>query len=164
MLTIFNEKMKKLLIECNQSDAKLESIAIRFLNLFCPKFIEWDGCVLLRYGNKLEELPEKFAPNSMIIDRTQFEAVTNHIHLSDVFEEIDGDSCQTLKIALGLAEIWGNKLSVEFPTEKFHLVISHDEFGSVIRFYKIRNDEVSWLNIVNLDDFKEEALLVKEIG
>jgi len=135
----------------------------KFLDLFCPTFIEWDECVLLNYGNNLNDMAEKFAPNNVISDRTQFEATNNHIHLIDTFPELEENTNQILRIALGLAEVWTNKLKVSFPSEKFHLVISHDEFGSTIRFYKIRTNEIPWIDVNSIDNFKNEAILLIEI-
>lgn len=33
----------------------------------------------------------------------------------------------------------------------------------VIRFYQLRNDEPEWINLEDLEDYKEEAILVIEV-
>lgn len=158
-----NEKMQKLINEVENEKKDNGLITSKFLDLFFPKIIEWEGCVLLTLGDYLNDLSEKFSPNDVINDKTQFEATHNHIHLTDIFTELEENPNQSLRVALRLVEVWEQQLKVNFPSQKFHLVISHDEFGSVVRFYKLRTDEIPWININNIDNFKEEAILIKEI-
>ncbi|OPX41867.1 hypothetical protein CLHUN_42580 [Ruminiclostridium hungatei] len=159
---IKNKKMKELIEEFEDSNYQLTP-TINILNKFNPKFIEWDGCILLKLGYNLDDLPEKFQVNNIFCDRTQLEATYNHIHLSDVLPELEENPKYSLRIAIEIMKIWEHKLKTEFPKEKFHIVISHDEFGSVVRFYKIRPLDIPWVDIDNIDKYKEEAILVKEI-
>ena len=149
--------------EIKNGDIDYQLPNINILDKFPPQVIEWDGCILLQLGSNLDDLPEKFESNNVFCDKTQFEATNNHVHLSDILPELDDNPKQSLRIALELIEIWENKLKTEFPKEKFHLIISHDEFGSTVRFYKIRPSDIPWININSIDNYKEEAILVKEI-
>lgn len=160
---IMNKKMEELLEEIKNGNNDYQLPTINMLDKFCPQIIEWDGCILLQLGSNLDDLPEKFEPNNVFCDRTQFEATHNHIHLSDILPELDDNPKRSLKIALELIEIWEHKLKTGFSKEKFHLVISHDEFGSIVRFYKIRPSDIPWININSIDNYKEEAILIKEI-
>lgn len=158
-----NKKMEELIEEIKNSDSDYQLKTENMLDKLCPQFIEWDGCILLQLGSNLDDLPEKFEPNNIFFDKTQLEATHNHIHLSDILPELDDNPKQSLKIGLELIEIWEHKLKAEFSKEKFHLVISHDEFGSIVRFYKIRPSDIPWININSIENYKEEAILVKEI-
>ena len=158
-----NKQMKYLVNEVKSKNEDYVSLIKEFTKFFCPVILEWDGCVLLQFGKNQDELPEKFIPNKVVSDRTQFEATYNHMHLSDILPNLYKNPEYSLGIALELIEILGNDLKASFPQERFHLVISHDEFGSVVRFYKIRTNEIPWINVDNIDGFKEEAILIKEI-
>ncbi len=158
-----NKKMERLINEIENEKKFNGLITSKFLDLFFPKIIEWDECILLVLEDCLHDLPEKFTPNNVINDKTQFEATHNHIHLSDIFAELEENPNQSLRVALRLIEIWEQQLKINFPSQKFHLVISHDEFGSIVRFYKLRTGEIPWIDVDKIDNFKEEAILIKEI-
>lgn len=121
-----NEKMQKLINEVENEKKDNGLITSKFLDLFFPKIIEWEGCILLILGDYLNDLSEKFTPNDVINDKTQFEATHNHIHLTDIFTELEENPNQSLRVALRLVEVWEQQLKVNFPSQKFHLVISHD--------------------------------------
>ena len=160
---MFKNQVMESLLNNLSKEKTTSGVISKLLELFWPEFIEWDECVLLSICNNVNELPQKFVPNSIIIDRTQYEATNNHIHIVDFIPELENYPIETLLLSLKLLEVWGMKLKSRFPMDKFHLVISYDEFGSVIRFYKVRSNETPWLEIEKLDDFKEEAILVEEI-
>lgn len=46
---------------------------------------------------------------------------------------------------------------------KFHIVLSYDKKDCTLRFYKLRDDESPWFDIENLNDYKQEAILVEII-
>lgn len=128
-----------------------------------PDFVSADGCVLLH----LFELPNldnnRFISNEQIPDRTQLEAFVNHIHLSDIFEECADFPEDSLRFGLEIVEAWAGRLKVLFPQDHFHLVLSYDEFGSVVRFYKLRDDEEPWMDVERLDGYSDEGILVRII-
>lgn len=123
------------------------------------KFVEWDGCILLQAVNDTSGLGTKFIPNKYYQDRTEYEAFCNHIHVNDLFPELEDFPQQSLKLALRIMEVWEGKLKNDFPSMSFHIVLSHDEFGSVLRFYKYRQEEGSWLNTDNINNYTEGILL-----
>ena len=87
----------------------------------------------------------------------------NHVYINDYFSEVEECSEKSLRLALQIVEIWEQKLKVRFPDMKFHIVVSYDEFGAAIRFYKYRTEEGSWINIDNIESYLENGVLVKEI-
>lgn len=104
-----------------------------------------------------------FKPNEHFQDRTEFEAFCNHIHINDYFPEVGECPEKSLKLALKILKIWEEKLKVQFPDMKFHLIVSYDEFGAAIRFHKYRIEEGSWINIDNIEGYLENGVLIKEI-
>lgn len=131
--------------------------------LLSSEFFEWDGCILLGAVNDKNELDTRFKPNKYYKDRTGYEAFCNHIHVSDYFPELEECPLQSLILALRILEVWEVKLMRSFPGIKFHLILSHDEFGSVLRFHKYRHEEGAWLNIDNIDGYTEQGIMLKVI-
>jgi hypothetical protein len=131
--------------------------------LLSSEVVEWDGCILLEVVNDLNGLGTHFEPNEYYQDRTGYEAFCNHIHLNDYFPEIEECPLQSLILALRILETWKSKLRRNFPSMKFHLILSHDEYGSVLRFHKYRPEEGAWLNVDNINGYTEEGILLKEI-
>lgn len=159
---IMNNKMEKLLNDIKEnSDANLT--VSKLFDLCNSRIIEWDGCILLDFNNNCQNLEDKFIPTNLINDRTQFEVLHNHIHLSDIFTELEDEPIESVKVAFILMEFWKYKLIANYPNEKFHLIVSCDEFGSVVRFYKLRQNETPWIDITKIDGFIEEAVTVTEV-
>lgn len=47
-----------------------------------------------------------------------------------------------------------------YPNDKFCIVFSSDKEYVTLRFYKIREDEKSWLDEKDLDRYVDEAIMV----
>lgn len=97
-------------------------------------------------------------------DRTGFEAFENHFHMMDYVKGLKDDPIEGLRFALTILEIWECKLTRQFPTYMFHLILWYDGSDTIIRFYKFRSDEGSWLDLTKLESDQEGAVIVKEIG
>lgn len=141
---------------------KMEINKDKIQQLLSPEFMEWDGCILVRTENDLSDRGTQFTPNEYYQDRTGYEAFCNHIHLIDYFPEFEENPLQSLKLALKILEVWEIKLKKEFPKMKFHIILSHDEYGSVLRFHKYRSEEGTWLNVNNIKGYLEGVML-KEV-
>ena len=131
--------------------------------LLSSEFIEWDGCILLEAVNDKNNLDTCFKPNKYYQDRTGYEAFCNHIHMSDYSPEIEECPPKSLILALKILEVWEVKLMKSFPGIKFHLILSHDEFGSVLRFHKYRLAEGPWLNVDNINGYTEQGIMLKVV-
>lgn len=136
---------------------------VEITKVLMPEFIEWDGCILLVASNDIGSLGTYFKPNQYFCDRTGYEAYNNHIHVNDYFPEAEESQDLSLKIALQILDIWEQKLKEHFSNFKFHLILSHDEFDSVVRFYKYRPEEGSWINVDNIEGYTEGGILLREI-
>ncbi|MNC39121.1 hypothetical protein D3C75_877610 [compost metagenome] len=68
-----------------------------------------------------------------------------------------------LQSALSLINEWERKLKAEYPERNFHLILSYDGEEVVVRFYSLREYELPWIDIDNLEDYKLEGVLVKVI-
>jgi hypothetical protein len=137
-----NKIMNKLLRELKSNNTILQE---EFLN---PEFIEWQGCVLLKWPEiklgKLEDMN--------YLDKTDFETSNNHIHLDDFTTGIE------------LLNKWKSELTKKYKDKQFIFVMSCNPEGTdvVIRFYQYRTDEPEWIERNNLENYKEEALMIIE--
>ncbi len=125
-----------------------------------PRFIEWDGCVLLAQNEQLD-LPNKFIPTPYCPDKTGFEAGENHIHFSDYLEKVHKNPLEGLRIALEIMDIWTCRLKKKFPETKFLIILSFDGEDAILRFHTMREDEPFWIDITNLDGFSEGIAILE---
>ena len=157
-----NEKMAQLL-NTTSFDRIAEQEFDSISNIISPIFVDVDDCVLLK--NKNEDI--KPLDMNMICkfygDRTGFEAFYNHIHTSQYIDDDNKGPIEGFKLAKYILDAWKTKLKIEFPENKFHLILSYDGKESTLRFHKYRQDEGSYLVIDDLDGYKGEAILVEEI-
>ncbi|MBP2635483.1 MAG: hypothetical protein H6Q72_1390 [Firmicutes bacterium] len=160
--TFSNEIMRRQLKEV-ENTLHSEISTVKVQKLLSSEFIEWDGCVLLEAVNDENALDTHFKPNEYYPDRTEYEAFCNHIHISDYLPESEECPLQSLVLALKILEVWESKLMNSFPGLKFHLILSHDEFGSVLRFHKFRQEEGLWINVDNINGYTEQGIMLKEI-
>lgn len=125
-----------------------------------PKFLEWDGCILLK-KERNNEIPTHFTPNQVVPDRTAFEADYNHIHLNDFFdEEVYPDTI--LNIGIKIFEVWAAILYKQFNGyRKLILILSYDGEDVVLRFYTLREKEVPWLNLSRLESYFDGLMFVE---
>lgn len=119
------------------------------IKLFANGFTVVDECVFLQSLLSLNQN----ATLHDFPDKTGFECYVNSIHIDDYAE--DGDLEQTVFFLFELFKLW-NK---EFKNKILRAIISSDEFGTVLRFHVLRDDE-SWI-AENLEEY-EEAVLVAD--
>jgi hypothetical protein len=124
-------------------------------------FTLWDDCVLLQGNLANVKLPSSFN-ETHFYDRTSFEADINHIHLNAFFKQ-DAQPVIVLRSALTLLDKWERQLKKDYPHRNFHLLLSFDGVEVVLRFYCLRELEHPWVDIENLENYKEEGILVKII-
>ena len=127
------------------------------------KVIETKGCVLIDDDSidiktfDIERIIEIY------YDRTGFEASHNHIHIDSYIDNKKRNADEELILSLKLLDQWEEVLKSYFPQYRFHIVLSFNGAQAVLRFYRLREDESCWIDIDNLEGYKEEAILVKEI-
>lgn len=158
-----NAKMQQFLHKLANEEFEPVNINIELnaiKDVIFPKFIVWDGCVLLNQeGN--DPLPNQFIPNKFMIDRTAFEADYNHIHLNDFFCE-SFSPYQLFELATKIIEVWTSVLHKQFsPSKRFILILSFDEEDVVLRFYSIRENESAWIDVSSLESYLEGLLIIE---
>lgn len=97
-------------------------------------------------------------------DKTDFEAFHNHIHLTD-YAAPQGDMkpLELLRFGLDIVDTWVKNLEESYPNDHFHIVLSFDEEDCVIRLYKLRNEEMPWIDAENVEDFTLEGVMVYQV-
>ncbi|GAB6087304.1 hypothetical protein [Alkaliphilus crotonatoxidans] len=126
-----------------------------------PEFFEIKGFVLLKkYKDTIEELDEEKIL-SVYYDKIGFEASYNEFRIEDYFDWCIGKPLEGLVMAVKLSEIWECKLKRDFPNYKFHIIIGFDGEYTTIRFYKLRDEEDSWIALDDLEEYKENAIAVR---
>ena len=162
-----NKKMQKLLTEIPKTiNTKRKLVHLpTLMNLVWPDFIEVEGCVLLNLNReKVMKLNMKHILSSFG-DRTGFEAFENHVHMIDYVKRLKDNPIEGLSLALNILEIWECKLLRDFPDYKFQLILWYDgKEDTILRFYKFRQEEGSWIDFTKIESDQEGAVLVKEIG
>lgn len=100
----------------------------------------------------LEENSLNTIPN--VKDKTEFEAVENHVHLLHNIKKQEFD--RLIPVAKTLGETLSNVLKVQFPDKKFFVYVSlHLKDSMIIRFHQ------KWLNeepYYNPDDFNSDIV------
>lgn len=91
-------------------------------------------------------------------DRVGYEASRNEIRVNDYI--IEGSFNSIVKLSFKIIEILKYKLKLRYPNDKFCIVFSSDKEYVTLRFYKIRENENSWLNEKDLDRYVDEAIMV----
>ena len=152
---LLNERMKGYLNDINPNESEEQ------IDLIWTSFILWDDCVLLQ-GNLVNvKLPSSFN-ETYFYDRTSCEADINHVHLNAFFKQ-DVKPVILLRSALILLNQWERQLRTDYPDRNFHLLLSFDGVEVVLRFYCLREHEYPWMDLENLENYKEEGILVKII-
>lgn len=156
--------MKRYLEQLKLTPGEIESPAI--MDLQNANFVEVSGCVLLQANDMT--LPEPDEVDKILteekMDRTGYEAFQNHVHLDDIVQ-ID-DFLQQLRSGLAVIESWSEKLKSYYPNYTFHIVLAFDaeEVGNcVVRFYRLRDDETSWIDLENIEGYKLDGFGTRSI-
>ncbi|WP_342561916.1 hypothetical protein NST84_20020 [Paenibacillus sp. FSL R7-0345] len=138
---LLNQLMKSYIKGVNTSDP-VQQVAPHWFS-----FTLWEDCVLLENSLQNEKLPVSFSA-TRYDDRTSLEADINHLHMNTLFTQ------EVTPVSL---------LQSEYPERSFHLILSYDGEEVVIRFYNLREHELPWIDIDDLENFKLEGVLVKVI-
>ncbi|CAM4503297.1 hypothetical protein [Paenibacillus typhae] len=152
---LLNKLMKSYIKGINKSD-HIQQVAPTWCS-----FTLWEDCVLLENSLKNVTLPESFSA-MRYDDRTSIEADFNHLHMNTLFTQ-EVTPVSLLQSALSLLNEWERKLKAEYPERSFHLILSYDGDDVVVRFYGLRESELPWIDIDNLENYKLEGVLVKII-
>ncbi len=102
------------------------NLAIGYLSIFCPEFVEFEGYIL-RDGFSKDAL-RSFEEGSTR-DRKSVEAVMNHLHIVDIHHE-DLSKDKVILLGRKLKEIYEARLQWQFP-----------EKPCTVSFYEPETDE-----------------------
>jgi len=110
-------------------------LAIVFANYFWPTFIEHDGCIFCDPVNVENYEQWKVETND---DKTAIESVINHVHILDIFPNVEQPPTQKQLVYLGrqLQEMWSAKLHLDFP-DKNVVVEFIDDCGEDLLEYQV---------------------------
>jgi hypothetical protein len=103
--------------------------------LFWPEFVEYRGCVFLKFVFDEQAVENWF--NELKGDGRAVESVTNHVHLWDVFAAKSHAENRVLAgLASRLAEMWYSALRLAFPDRKFVVTVADesDDYGPTVSF------------------------------
>lgn len=95
----------------------------------------------------------KTIEETIYMDRTELEASINHFYVDDLITGIH------------IVDNWEKNLRNNYIDKEFIILLSCEPNGEdvVIRFFQYREDEPEWLDLKDLEGYKEEAILVIEI-
>jgi hypothetical protein len=123
-------------------------------DLLWPSFIKKKGCLFLKSG-----APENARSIKTVSDRTEAEALFNHIHILDCFKTKSKtkrppfyvpshpDFLLASEIGRVMARLWFNKLRQDFPQIPVRVYFTQYE-DPIVRFHVVREDEPVWLDEV----------------
>lgn len=132
---------------------------INVVDLLPSKFIEIDGCVLLRESNKYPKLNMDFI-YSQFGDRSGFEAADSHVHMIDISEDFVEDPYKGLNYAMKIMDLWSYKLKLEFPSYRFVIYLTFHGNDTIIRFHKLREEEPTWIDLERIDEYTDEGIMI----
>jgi hypothetical protein len=129
------------------------STAIALLDIFWPDFEEVDGSVYLTTNQK--------KTNDGFFDRTDMETFYNHTHMIDLFKHNAGlrpidegddrfydedhpDFLGLCELGKTLAQMWFQKLKLDFPQYDFRVYYTQDD-DPIVRFHRVRPGEPNWI-------------------
>jgi len=126
------------------------SLAVGYVTIFWPKFVEFDGYIL-RDGFCEKALRSFEAGEGY--DRKAVEWVMNHLHIADIHhgcEDLSKDKLQVLGATL--QEIYAAKLKAQFPqtpciVEFYQPENEDDLIGYQISFWQAKHDPADDTNL-----------------
>ena len=145
MKVIVNEIMEKLLKKLETYKFNRKSINIELNNFFYniyPNIILYDDIIIREDKNTLKNKLDREDIIKTYGNISNFEDFVNHLHITDI---IDCSLMQTLKYGIIIKDILKNKLKIDFPEEKFIIVLACDgkeKKNTCIRFHKYRKNEI----------------------
>jgi hypothetical protein len=133
------------------------STAIALLVIFWPDFEEVDGSIFLA-----NDQPKSTSDLQNGLDRTGMEAFYNHTHMIDLFkhnaslqpidedddrfyDQDDPDFSALCKLGKTLAQMWFQKLQIDFPQYDFRVYYTQDD-NPIVRFHRVRPDEPNYID------------------
>ncbi len=98
---------------------------------------------------------------SEIEDKTQFEALENHIHLADNFKKSDFEDLVEIGRVLGETQL--NALKAKYPDKEFCVFVTVDIGESmIIRFHQVRENEPVYYNPDDFNSDKTKVLMFRK--
>ena len=97
---------------------------------------------------------------SKYFDLTDAECSVNHLHMDWNVEEPSETKC--LREALAFVKKLTKLLQASYPDTNFRIILGVELrylCYSTVRFHKLREAEATWLDIENIDNCKDEAIL-----
>ena len=99
--------------------------------------------------------------NFEIEDKTQFEALENHIHLVDNVKK--SDFCELIEIGKILGETQLNALKSKYPDKEFCVFVTVDIGESmIIRFHQVWENEPVYYNPDDFNSGKTKVLMFRK--
>ena len=118
-------------------------LAVAFTEYFWPKIVEVEGCYLLTPNYAKTSLTHWL--DSLEGDKSRVEAVINHVHITDLFENPTGNRGEYdwkvyEYIGLVMQQSWRAALQMQFPEVDFDVEFSSDpeDYDLTVTFYAIR--------------------------
>lgn len=152
---LVNSQMTALLQELSINKKEVSHTSL-LLKLLWPEFIDVNGCILLS-----EQLAKSHAKQDDFEDETGFEAFVNHIHFTDKEFGEKLVPIELLGLTVKIAEMWQAKLSWNFPNDKFLIILSFDENETTLRFHKIRESQLLWINLEKIEKYEEPIMVIE---
>jgi hypothetical protein len=103
--------------------------------LFWPEFVEYRGCVFLKFVFDEGAVENWFT--ELNGDGKAVESVANHVHLWDFFAaRTDAENGVLVQLASRLSEMWNAALLLAFPDRRFVVAVSResDDYGPTVSF------------------------------
>lgn len=105
-----------------------------FLDLAWPEFVEYRGCVFLRWAFDPANADTWF---DELGDAHAVEGVVNHLHLWDVFSlSVEEEYAATVALAERMRQTWTAALANAFPAREFDVILTNeqDDYGPTLSF------------------------------
>ncbi len=155
-----NNNMKVLLDKLESEKENSIEVNVRELDkIILPNLVKINDCIIIDMNNRFKE---KNIDLKVVLDRfgdrTGYEASCNEVRINDYI--ISEDYFGSVRLGKMIMEIWKNKLKLEYPKDKFCIILSADGSYVTLRFYKIRKDESPWLNEDNLEGYEDEVIMI----
>jgi hypothetical protein len=130
--------------------------AIALLDVFWPSFVEIDSKVFLSSAVETSRYSEDN------LDQTGIEVFVNHTHMIDLFkhdaalhptdknddrfyDQDHPDFLTLCEFGRTLAQMWFQKLQVDFPQYDFRVYYTQDD-NPIVRFHRVRPNEPNWID------------------
>lgn len=127
---------------------KLSSIPIELSLLIDDGFIVHNNdCVFLKAKQPLD------VDNANFFDKTEEECFYNELRISDYTDD------DIVSVAISVSEMITMKLQTTMPLKKFEVITIFDDFDdemdAVIKFHTLRKEEVTYIDIQQIDEYQQ---------